>query len=387
MSIILDTLARSTNYLDYGVIIADNTYRVTRINDKAKQLLGITTDVTDLHEIASALPQHTQFMDHVIHCGPNRLTCNFGDLDVHESHLAVYLSPIFDEHNKLLGRLLSIHDKSGDQSAKLIPALVHELRTPLTAVRGNASILQEDFGQLFAEEQPRQLINFVRSGSEDVLGIVNDILQMARLEDGRATFDLQVVQLGTLIGEAIDPLVVLAQERNLSLNIQPSELTNYPVVADPVKTREVLTNLVSNAIKFTQTGGITISLAATSQTTLEVSVTDSGAGIPPDEQANLFGKYFQTSNNPLKNDSNKSTGLGLYICKLIMQGMGSTIYLKQSVLGQGTTFSFTLDIATPERQTAMQQQLTDQSQGVHHKHLPNVSLESHSAKKWPWSRS
>ena len=386
MNTILDTLAHSTDYLDYGVIIADNQYKITRINNKAKQLLGITGEPTDLHEIDGVLPQHTQFMEHVIHCGPNRLTCNFGDLDVHESHLAVYLSPIFDEHSKLLGRLLSIHDKSDDQSAKLIPALVHELRTPLTAVRGNASILQEDFGQLFADEQPRQLIGFVRSGSEDVLTMVNDILEMARLEDGRATFDLQALPIGALITETVNPLMVLAEQRGLALAVQQSELLRYPVVGDPARIRQVLTNLISNAIKFTQTGGVTISLAA-NQTSIEVSVTDSGAGIPPEEQASLFGKFFQTSNNPLKNDSSKSTGLGLYICKLIMHGMGGDIYLKQSVLGQGSTFSFTLDIATPERQAVMQQQLTDQAQGVKHTRLPELTPSADTPrKKWPWSQ-
>lgn len=387
MSTILDTLARSTDYLDYGVIIADNQYKITRINDKARQLLGVQGEPTDLHEIASVLPQHTQFMEHVIHCGPNRLTCNFGDLDVHESHLSVYLSPIFDEQSKLLGRLLSIHDKLSDQSAKLIPALVHELRTPLTAVRGNASLLQEDFSQLFAEEVPRQLISFVRSGSEDVLNMVNSILEMARLEDGRATFDLQVVQIGALITEAVQPLTVLVQQRNLALSVQQSELLGYPVVGDPAKVREVLTNLVSNAIKFTQAGSITISLAA-SPTMIEVSVTDSGAGIPPEEQASLFGKFFQTSNNPLRGDSSKSTGLGLYITKLIMHRMGGDIYLKQSTLGQGSTFSFTLDIATPERQAAMQQQLTDQAQGVKHVKLPDQASDSTQpkTKKWPWSK-
>lgn len=385
MNTILDTLAHSTNYLDYGVIIADNHYKITRINDKAKQLLGITAQPTDLHEIASQLPQHTQFMDHVIHCGPNRLTCNFGDLDVHESHLAIYLSPIFDEHDKLLGRLLSIHDKSGDQAAKLIPALVHELRTPLTAVRGNASILQEDFGQLFTEEQPRALLGFVRSGSEDVLGMVNGILEMARLEDGRATFDLQVVQLSQVITETVNPLAVLAQQRGLTLSVQPSELLNYTVVCDPAKVREVLTNLVSNAIKFTSVGGVSISLA-TNQTAIEISVIDSGAGIPPEEQDKLFGKYFQTSNNTLKADASKSTGLGLYICKLIMTGMGGDIYLKQSTIGQGSTFSFTLDIATPERQAVMQQQVVDQQQGVVHTHLPISAVPAPvaSSKKWPW---
>jgi len=127
----------------------------------------------------------------------------------------------------------------------------------------------------------------------------------------------------------------------------------------------VLTNLIGNGLKFTDKGSITVSVKKT-DTLLEISVTDTGLGIPEESRAGMFQKYFQASNNTLAKDSSKSTGLGLYVTKLMVEGMGGEISLASTKINEGSTFCFTVTLATPARLKLLEKELYDMEHGVQH---------------------
>ena len=366
-------LGHATEFLNYGVVLADAEQNIIQINSHAQRLLGFSQPPKTVEEFTAALPEHTKFINHVNNCSHQGLTCDFRHLDVNSGSVRVYLTPIIDGTD-FIGNLISVQDVSSSATQdtnrnQFLAALVHELRTPLTAIRGSTSILEEDYQELIAkDEDVKKLVEMIRSGSENVLEMVNQFLDMSKLEENRITFDLQVFTLGELLKATVESLDVLAKQRQLSLTTEDSPALAQVVVGDPGRVRQVLTNLIGNALKFTPQGGVTLR-AAIQDSTVEVSVTDTGAGIPDAERGGLFQKYFQTSNNELKNNSAKSTGLGLYITKLIVEAMGGQVYLKDSVQGQGSTFAFTLDLATEERRKLLEQQVTDAQQGVHHKPL------------------
>jgi signal transduction histidine kinase len=141
--------------------------------------------------------------------------------------------------------------------------------------------------------------------------------------------------------------------------------TDTQVAADPNRTKQVLTNLIGNALKFTEKGSVKVSVSAT-DTVVKVSVMDTGAGIPEESRANMFQKYFQASNNKLVKDSSKSTGIGLYVTKLLVQGMGGEISLGESKENEGSTFIFTIPLTTPARLKQVEKELYDAKQGVQH---------------------
>lgn len=367
-------LGHTTEFLNYGVILADADHTIIQMNAEARRIFDVTTAPRTIEEFTERLPKRMQFIDHVNNCGKAGLTCDFHRVELSGGANAhVYLTPILDGTD-IIGSLISIQNAtSGVDRSKardqFLSALVHELRTPLSAIKGSSSILEEDFSELIAQDaNVKQLVELIHSGSENVLEMVNQFLDMSKLEDESITFELQAFTLGDVVRDTAASLEVLAQQRGLALNVADNSTWQQQVVGDPGRVRQVLTNLIANGLKFTQQGSVTVD-AVLGDETVEVTVADTGAGIPDADHAGLFQKYFQTSNNQQAHDTAKSTGLGLYIVRLIMEGMGGAAYLKDSQLGAGSTFAFSLDVATPARTERLEQQVTDISQGVHHRPL------------------
>jgi len=370
---VLKPAAESVEYLNVGYIVSGPDHKILILNHAARQLLTTTKAISTLEEVVSFLPERLHLMDHVKYCGIEHRSCSFRQVELGDNIVRVFLSPIF-ENGTLSGSLLTLEDitqkvqqeKAHDQ---FLSFLVHELRTPLTAIRGNSTLLQEDFSDDIDDKQVREIIGYINAGSQNVLGMVNQFLDMSRLEEGRIQFELQKFSLIPLLHEVIDNLHVLAQERGLSLEVHTPHDANIEVVADPGRVRQVITNLIGNALKFTEKGGVKVSLKPGTNT-VEVSVTDTGPAIPAESQANLFQKYFQASNNKLRKDSSQSTGLGLYVTKLMVEGMGGQIYLSDSEVGKGSTFTFTLDVATTSRMAHLKTQLEEAKQGAEHHEVP-----------------
>jgi signal transduction histidine kinase len=169
--------------------------------------------------------------------------------------------------------------------------------------------------------------------------LVSDFLDVSKLESGYVDVNREMVNLTGLIQKSIDSYRVLALDKSISIKgaVDPS----LPAVhADPRRLDQVLSNLISNAIKFTEEGGtVEVGAALTDATLIQVWVRDNGVGIAADEMGQLFEKYRQGGN--VKHSSHKGTGLGLVICKMIVEAHGGRIWA-ESIEGRGTTFFFSL---------------------------------------------
>jgi signal transduction histidine kinase len=217
----------------------------------------------------------------------------------------------------------------------------HELRTPLTAIRGNASLIKQYYGDRLPDKDTVEMIDDIHESAVRLIDIVNDFLDASSLEQGKMTMNPEAFLLGEVIDGVIRELHTLADSKGLTLNSDPSVASAPSVTADKQRIKQVIYNLIGNAVKFTDNGGITIQ-ARSDDHLVYVTVTDTGKGMPAENQRLLFRKFQQAGGSLLSRDDTKGTGLGLYISKLIIEQSGGAIKLENSELGKGSSFSFSL---------------------------------------------
>ena len=218
--------------------------------------------------------------------------------------------------------------------------IVHDLRSPLTAVMSGAAIVEDELVGPVNEEQKKWLAK-IGANSRSLLNLINDVLDLSKIEAGRLDLIKEDVDLEQLIRACVEDYVVLAQEKKISLKSHVDQPLQK-ITADPGRLGQIFANLLSNAIKFTGEGE-TIEVGATQESAVEVRlwVKDTGAGIPANEMRELFEKYRQTTTG--KTSKHKGTGLGLVICKKIADSHGGKIWV-ESQEGKGTTFFFSLPV-------------------------------------------
>ncbi len=205
-------------------------------------------------------------------------------------------------------------------------------------------MIQQYFGDQLKDPSLKEMINDIHDSSTRLINIVNDFLNTSRLEQGKMEFKAAAFDLPNLVNEVIEEL----RAGNVAGKVPiVTHLGAVPTaMADRDRLKEVIINLISNAVKFTEDGTIMVNLEMENEW-LKLSVKDTGRGIPQESQGLLFHKFQQASNNILTRDSTRSTGLGLYISKLLMTGMGGEIFLEKSAAGKGTTFAVLIPTAKP----------------------------------------
>ncbi|AFZ22615.1 signal transduction histidine kinase [Cylindrospermum stagnale PCC 7417] len=244
-------------------------------------------------------------------------------------------------------------DEIARQREDFVSRLTHDLRTPLVAAeRMLTLLLQSALGKL--SPQMQEVITIMARSNSNLLAMVNTLLEVYRFDAGRKTLALQPVNLDQLLKEVAGELTPLAQEKALSINLDFfEESTKNTVIGDRLELHRLFTNLVGNAIKFTDSGSVTIRLSSESQSDksyrserfvnsnlsdyITIEVADTGPGIPPDEQASLFDRFRQGSHK------RSGSGLGLYLSRRIVEAHKGTILLK-SELGKGSIFIVILPI-------------------------------------------
>ena len=212
----------------------------------------------------------------------------------------------------------------------------HELKTPLTAIYAHLDLLDDLKGN-FSEQQLKSLDAIIRNSSQLKM-LIENILEIARIEANKFELDLSEVDVNSLIAEVTENLSILSNKKGVRLLKKQQKIPL--ITADYNRTREILLNLISNAIKFTNNGSIIVQSRRHGRFIL-VSVTDSGTGIPKEKLSKLFQKFYQV--DPPASRSYGGTGLGLSITKQLVELQGGKVDVK-SKLGKGSTFSFTLPI-------------------------------------------
>ncbi|MGH7773920.1 MAG: ATP-binding protein [Candidatus Binatia bacterium] len=220
----------------------------------------------------------------------------------------------------------------------------HELRTPLTAIKGSADLLLREVAGPLNEKQTHYLTR-VRSNTQHLAGLINDLLDLSKIEAGKIELAATRVSLGGLVYEVVETLRPIATEKLIALEATAPE-PSILVWADRDKVTQVLMNLIGNAIKFTPAQGrVTVSTARDGKEWVQVSVKDTGTGIPAEEAPKIFDKFYQAAE--VGRQKPKGTGLGLAISKALVELHGGRIWV-ESQLNRGSTFSFTLPVSAQE---------------------------------------
>ncbi|MGB5594613.1 MAG: PAS domain S-box protein, partial [Crocosphaera sp.] len=233
-------------------------------------------------------------------------------------------------------------DAANRAKSEFLASMSHELRTPLNAILGFTQVMQRD--QTLKEEHQQNLDIIGRSG-EHLLELINDILEMTKIEAGRTTFNQSQFDLYRLLDNLESMLHLKTEDKQLQLIFERTPEVPQYIQTDEGKLRQVIINLLGNAIKFTQEGGVILRIKAdnkkskTPSIILTFEIEDTGPGIAPEEVEQLFEAFGQTETG---RNSNEGTGLGLPISRKFVQLMGGEITVS-SVLGQGSLFTFTIN--------------------------------------------
>ncbi len=234
-------------------------------------------------------------------------------------------------------------ERLGENKTKYFATLSHELRAPLNAVISFSDVLLDRVVGGLTQQQEKYIREIYNSGHH-LLNLINDLLDLSRLEIGKIELNLRNIDPSILLEEAISIVSTEAGLKNLQLTNMVT-LNCYSVYADPVRLKQIFLNLLTNAVKFTPQGGqITIGVRE-NKNQLILWVSDTGIGIPPEYHESIFEEFIQAKNVISAAESYSGTGLGLAITKRMIQLHGGRIYV-ESDLGQGATFTFTLPMAT-----------------------------------------
>jgi signal transduction histidine kinase len=185
-----------------------------------------------------------------------------------------------------------------------------------------------------------EMLKDINASSIRLISIVNDFLNVSRLEQKKMEFKKESFDVIFLINQVFQELQSM-KNQNVEVRVENGDGKAPRVLADPDKTKEVLINLIGNALKFTEHGEVVVSIFA-ENSSFKIFVRDTGRGITPQYQSLLFRKFQQAGESLFTRDTTKGTGLGLYISKLLVEGMGGQIWLERSEAGKGTVFGFTL---------------------------------------------
>lgn len=212
----------------------------------------------------------------------------------------------------------------------------HELRTPVASIKGYTETLLE--GAMDDRKNAQDFLRIIHSDSERLAKIIDDLLELSRIESGALKMSLKPCRMGSVVRQALSSIKKQAGSR--SLGIETSIPENLPdVLADEARLFQVLLNLMDNAVKYNKEGGKIIVSAADKDRFIEVRISDTGVGIPAKDLPRIFERFYRV--DKARSRELGGTGLGLAIVKHIVQAHGGDISV-ESVLDRGSTFSFTI---------------------------------------------
>jgi PAS domain S-box-containing protein len=352
---------RRTEQLLYGVseaVFAVNTdYRITFFNHaaekftlkKAYDVIGKKVDQIIKFQTEKGMPIHSK--DYCFQGNPEKSNLESVILitDNGNSYANVKTNTIVqkDGIKECLVTVVDITKEKELEKAKdeFISITSHELRTPITIIKSYLWMLDQGKGGELTDKQKEYLSKAI-NGAERMLNLINDTLNIARIEQGKITLKLEEINLPEIIKEMEEEFRIKTDEKGLDLKVEfDGDLQN--VYADKSKLREVLLNLVANSIKFTQAGSIMIKIERRNEKFTKISVIDTGKGIAPEDTPKLFKKFSRLDNNYVTIAEAGGTGLGLYIVKSLVEKMGGEVGAFSEGTDKGSLFWFTLPSANP----------------------------------------
>jgi signal transduction histidine kinase len=229
--------------------------------------------------------------------------------------------------------------------SSFVSIVSHELRTPMTSIKG---LVENMLDGLTGDLNDRQTfyLGRVKYNIERLTRMINDLLDLSRIEAGRMNLHQSAVNIGSLAREVVETLQPLAQERSLILEAQVASAIGI-IQGDRDKLIQIFTNLINNALKFTESPGtVTVEVRQRGDDMIQTCVIDTGCGISPEEQQIIFERFYRGQSSEMKN---RGAGLGLAITRSLVELHGGSIWV-ESVLGEGSRFYFILPVIQPNFQ-------------------------------------
>lgn len=351
----------TTDYLTVYKVMPGPEFLVEAFNPSAEQMMGFSFGHFLGRNLRSLLPKekYDKFVEKFRQCVATREPQTINEEVVTPAgtkYLSTKIIPVISANGKV-ERLASMARDISDikkieeelraerdraemaskSKSDFLATMSHELRTPLNVVLGMSQLLQDSE---LADDQHKLVSSIQRSGTV-LLGLIEDILDLSKIEEGRLRLDSFAFDLHDLVAEIADSYEPIAEKKNLTFKYNINADTPRVVAGDPGRVRQIIVNLISNAIKFTDEGGVTLkvksTLAGGNRVTLHFDVSDTGIGIKEDQHARLFQKFSQAESGSKRRYA--GTGLGLAICRRLVGMMQGKIGF-ESRYGHGSTFWF-----------------------------------------------
>ncbi|MDQ7024227.1 MAG: histidine kinase N-terminal 7TM domain-containing protein [Anaerolineae bacterium] len=351
-----------------AVVVLDVKNRVVDINQAALELIGTKAQLAISKNIATLLPNQ----DEIVEKYRNVIETD-DEIDLTlagKTHtFMMRLSAIKNRQGEVSGRIVTLHDitqlkethhaliearEQADEATNLksqfLATMSHELRTPLNAIIGYTELqltgMVGELSDIQYQYGERVLLN-----SKHLLSLINDVLDISKIEAGRLDLAKQPIELRSWIEGIVAQNRVLAEEKNLTFDVEIDAQLPPILYGDAVRLRQVVVNLLSNAIKFTTEGSVALEFQQSSTTTWQIVVSDTGIGIAPHKQETIFDEFIQVDGSFTREFG--GTGLGLAIVRKLVLLMAGSIRINSTV-EQGSTFTVILPLHTeaPQRVTA-----------------------------------
>ncbi|HIE51452.1 MAG TPA: PAS domain S-box protein [Armatimonadetes bacterium] len=342
-----DRLDAALNATDEAILMIDEEYRFVLINDRVGELFGFT-----LKDLQGA--DFEALLERMRNCfaDPQAFDRHLWETE-HNPHLVVEeeveivcperrvlrrrLGPVYDQKGTLIGRIITYRDVTREveinqMKTEFVSNVSHELRTPLAAIKGFVSAIIED-ADTMDEDTRRNFLGIVREETDRLSRLIDDLLDLSRIESGRLQMQEEVIDLADLVEDVILSIKAQAEEKGITLGVD-IQAPHVRFVGDRDQLAQVLLNLLSNAIKFTPAGGKVRVRVEEKKDTFDLSVIDTGVGISAQDLPHIFEKFYRSRRAGVKMEG---TGLGLPIAQELVERHGGTIEV-ESEEGKGSTF-------------------------------------------------
>jgi signal transduction histidine kinase/DNA-binding response OmpR family regulator len=353
-SLMLETTLR---HMDEGIIMVDENDQIPICNRRAIELLDLPPELvsanptaeqviayqTQQGEFSNLAPDLTAQLKPKIHSAsgapskyerrrPNGTilevrTAPIPSGGVVRSYIDITARKRAEEHAQAANKAKS----------EFLANVSHELRTPLTAILGIAELLLQ---KEQTDQETRQLLAVQHRAGKSLLALINDVLDLSKIEEGQLSLEIVATSVRETVQSCVELIKREANEKQIEVVTSIARAVPDVIGTDPTRLRQVLVNLVSNAVKFTASGTIRVSVDVASSSTVRFTVSDTGIGIAPEKLPSLFERFTQADNSTTRQFG--GTGLGLAISKRLVVLLGGSIEVR-SDLGCGTTFAFTIE--------------------------------------------
>ncbi|MFP4616611.1 MAG: ATP-binding protein [Candidatus Paceibacterota bacterium] len=338
------TLAIVNNLVD-GLFFFDRNRRLVLINPQGEKIFNIRSDDV-LEKRPCEMKKFNKRLEMLMNLiGEEAEEMFREEMTLGDKVFMEVTSIPVRRNERVIGTLIIVHDVTREKNVErmkteFVSLAAHQLRTPLAGIKWALRTAMEEKGNEGSETEIAELIEKAYDANERMVNLVNDLLNVTRIEEGRYVYEPKKIEIKEVIENVLEEYKELVESKGLELRLEEPEESLPMIKADPEELSLVVKNFFDNALKYTKEGGVTLKAESIEdENKIKLSVSDTGIGIPEDQRDKMFNKFFRAENVRLM--ETEGTGLGLFISKNIIEAHGGEIGF-DSEEGKGSTFFFTI---------------------------------------------